>query len=394
MSSKKKDLKKKLKAAERELKQQKKATKESQRELKDQLAHAEETSQQLAQRPRAQAKVKIPQRHHQMRAESITPISATLISVVLTPATDNIRPVSEDLVEEYVRVLIPPHDVDGSVKTPSTVRETDKGVLPFWDEAKPASRKYSVRRFWPETGAIELYVTRHQRGPGTEWAEDLQPGDTVWIQGVKSGLKISNDYDFYLMITDDSGLGSTLRWIDLLPPNAQGALFVLTSGPDAVFELDLPTGFSITWAYPTHPDEALEAPENNKALNELVDKVTSLPRPQGYVFGWLVGESSLVRPLREFIRSGWELSKADSYVHGYWKAKGEPPYRLVADYSRLSKAELYVYAQQRDLPQRSALNKAQLIEALRADQRGQDPTEVQQADPSDAAVDDHAVSGN
>lgn len=239
-----------------------------------------------------------------MTVQEVEAISPTVQRVVLSPTDPGQRPESQQLVGEYVRVVVPP---SGSTAIPEPQwREGKHGVWPVWAKPAPPSRKYTIRQHWPDSGAIEINVTLHDKGPGTEWARTVAPGDSSYVLGPKSGYRVSNDYDFYLMVCDETGLPGVARWLEQLPSTAQGQVFVQAPSAESFQQLSAPPRLTVTW---------LSLDEN------LADAVMALPRPEGEAFAWIAGESTAIRPLRRWIRDTWELDKADGYSSGYWKDK-------------------------------------------------------------------------
>lgn len=255
-------------------------------------------------RPRPLRKVGLRSGISAMTVQEVEAVSPTVQRIVLAPANPDRRPESQQLVGEYVRVVVPP---SGATAIPEPEwREGKHGAWPIWAKPAPPSRKYTIRQQWPDSGAIEINVTLHDKGPGTEWARTATPGDTTYVLGPKSGYRVSYDYDFYLMVCDETGLPGVARWLEQLPSTAQGHVFVQAPSSESFQQLSAPPGMTVTW---------LSREENLSAA------VMALPRPEGEAFAWIAGESTEIRPLRHWMRETWELEKADGYSSGYWKDK-------------------------------------------------------------------------
>lgn len=255
-------------------------------------------------RPRAMRKVSLPSRCTPVVVDEAEDLTPTVRRIVLRPMDAGTGVESRGLVGEYVRIVVPPA-TQQSVPAPEW-RETKNGWWPVWEKPAPPTRKYTIRRYWEESGAIEINVTLHDDGPGTTWACTAQPGMTSYVLGPKSGLQISYDYDYYLMVCDETGLPSVARWLEQLPATAHGRVWVRVPGPKSVQKLSAPVGVEVHWQF--SDDDVIEA-------------VTQTPRPAGEAFAWLVGESGLIRPLRTWLRDTWQLEKSDRYSSNYWKDK-------------------------------------------------------------------------
>lgn len=281
-----------------------KKDKKSSKKLKK-AKHGEEQARR-SDRPRPIRKVGLRSGIAAMTVQETEPLSPTVQRIVLAPADPARRPESQQLVGEYVRVVVPP---SGAAQIPEPQwRETKHGAWPVWAKPAPPSRKYTIRQSWPESGAIEINVTLHEKGPGTDWARSVLPGETTYVLGPRSGYRVSYDYDFYLMACDETGLPGVARWLEQLPSTARGHVFVQAPSEESFQQLSAPPRMTVTW---------LRRDEN------LSKAVMALPRPEGEAFAWIAGESTAIRPLRRWMRETWELEKADGYSSGYWKDKSQ-----------------------------------------------------------------------
>lgn len=227
-------------------------------------------------------------------------LTPTMVSIKCIPAGKQ-RAQSQGLVGEYMRVLI---TRDGSAPTEPTIKDGK----PVWGKPSPVSRKYTIRRFWPESGAIELGIVIHDKGPGSTWAQQVQPGDPVHFLGPRSGYDISDNYDYYLLAGDETGLPGMARWIESMPATARGHAFIEIPSLESAQNISTPEYFQITWVI-------------RKNENSLYRAVTGAARPDGNIFMWLAGESRSIHPLRLWMRSELKPGKGHAHSKGYWKSK-------------------------------------------------------------------------
>ncbi|MCP3427202.1 siderophore-interacting protein [Rothia sp. AR01] len=252
--------------------------------------------------PPPMEKVKYPMRLAVLTAVRVEWASPSVLRIVAAPG-EGAGVESRGLVGEYVRVVIPPA---GS----STLPEPEyKGEKPVWPKPTPPSRKYTVRRHDPATGELEINVVLHGRGRGVEWARALRPGDPVYVLGPKSGYRVDDGYDFYLLAGDETGLPGMARWLEAMPRGARGRAVVEVPSPDSRQEIDAPEGVSVEWV------------TREGAESRLAETVIAGGVPEGHVFMWLAGESGSIRPLRAWMRQELRLPKGHGYSSGYWKLK-------------------------------------------------------------------------
>ncbi|WP_157983956.1 siderophore-interacting protein [Nesterenkonia muleiensis] len=273
---------------------------------KKKAAFAQQEVQVRSEAPRPMRKISYPLRFTPMTVETAEDITPTMRRVVMAPVRPSPREPfeSQALMGEYVRVVVPP---TGAPEVPEPQwQEGTRGLWPVWQKPAPPSRKYTVRNYWSQTQRVEINVTLHEKGPGSDWARSVQPGATTYVLGPKSGYRVSYDYDFYLMVCDQTGLPGVARWLEQLPSTAGGHVFVKIPAETSVQDLTAPPGMQISWVLPPQ---------------DLAGTVMASPRPAGYVFTWIAGESTSIKPLRSWIRHEWGLSKSDGYSSGYWKDK-------------------------------------------------------------------------
>ncbi|MGW5641032.1 siderophore-interacting protein, partial [Streptomyces sp. NPDC003832] len=107
-------------------------------------------------------------------------------------------------------------------------------VLPVQGEAKlivpkdprPLSRAYTVRRWDPEAGELDVDFVRHGVGAGTTWAHRTRPGDTVHLSGPSTSKAFPTGADWLLVAGDDTALPAIGRLLDELPPDARAQVFI------------------------------------------------------------------------------------------------------------------------------------------------------------------------
>lgn len=233
------------------------------------------------------------------RVTRVEEISPTVMRVVAEPA-GKARAESQGLVGEYVRIItgkagevLPAASMDGS--------------KPKWKQAT-TSAKYTVRSYQEETGALEVNIVLHEKGAGTSWARTVKPGDLAHFLGPKSGYEISDDYDYYLLAGDETGLPGMARWIESMPYDARGVAFIEVAGDESRQTIDAPEGFELVWV-------------DARVPGALADAVKGWELPDGAIFTWLAGESTSLQPLRSWVRRELGVPKGHGYSKGYWKRK-------------------------------------------------------------------------
>ncbi|SDG94223.1 NADPH-dependent ferric siderophore reductase, contains FAD-binding and SIP domains [Sinosporangium album] len=248
-------------------------------------------------------KVQYPIRIRETRVVRTAMEGAGLLRVTLGgPGTEGFESHSPT---EHVKLLFP--DPDGSLRLPEP-----NGNLLRWPRPYPTSREYTVRRYDPVTGEIDIDIAPHKGGLASDWALDVQPGSVVHVAGPPGGLIVPYSYDRYLFVGDITALPAIARSLEELPRDAKGWAFIEVAGVAEETALSAPEGVEVHWLH-----RGDRPAGTGYALAEAVTAVTV---PEGErLYAWIAGEAGQIKPLRRWVRDELRLEKADHDITGYWK---------------------------------------------------------------------------
>ena len=186
------------------------------------------------------------------------------------------------------------------------------GVL-NWPMDNPllVARTYTVRRWDPAAGEIDVDVVRHDSGPAGRWAQTVEPGEQVQIAGPKASSGQPEGADWILAAGDETALPAIGRWLENWPHGVPGQIFIEVAEQSHRQQLTQPDGVQLTWLVRDG------APAGTTSL--LHDAVRAAPWWEGRVFVWLAGESLTLAPIRRWLRHEKQLPKAQLDVTGYWR---------------------------------------------------------------------------
>ncbi|MFH8987961.1 siderophore-interacting protein [Streptomyces sp. NPDC017940] len=207
--------------------------------------------------------------------------------------------------DEHVKLIFP--EPDGELRLP----ERD-GAMLRWPRPAPTSREYTVRRYDPATGELDIDIVPHDGGLASDWAHAVEPGAVVHVAGPPGGLIVPHTYDRYLLAGDITALPAIARRLEELPRTAKGWAFVEVADAGEEIELSAPEGFEVHWLH----RGGLPAGTGG-ALERAVTAVSVPPGERVYV--WVAGEAGQIKPLRRWVRDELGLGKADHDITGYWK---------------------------------------------------------------------------
>ncbi|CAL2073488.1 iron-chelator utilization protein [Streptomyces murinus] len=248
-------------------------------------------------------KVRYPIRVRRTEVVRTTTVGAGLLRVTLGgPGTEGFEAHSPI---DHVKLLFP--EPDGSLRLP----EPD-GDLLKWPRPAPTSREYTVRRYDPEAGEIDIDIAPHEGGLASDWAQRVRPGAVLHVAGPPGGLIVPPVYDRYLLVGDITALPAIARWLEELPRDAKGWAFIEVAGAAEQIELSTPAAVEVRWLHrgdrPAGTGDALER------------AVTAVPVAEGErLYAWIAGEAGQIKPLRRWVRDELRLDRGDYEITGYWK---------------------------------------------------------------------------
>ncbi|WP_030559859.1 siderophore-interacting protein, partial [Streptomyces exfoliatus] len=108
---------------------------------------------------------------------------------------------------------------------------------------------YTVRRYDPASGEIDIDIAWHDGGLASDWASAARPGAVVHVAGPPGGLIVPPTYDRYLLAGDITALPAVARWLEEMPRTARGWAFVEVADASQEIELWAPEGVEVRWLH-------------------------------------------------------------------------------------------------------------------------------------------------
>ena len=198
----------------------------------------------------------------------------------------------------------------------------DVPVLPVQEEhrldlrrdPRPLSRTYTVRRWDPESGELDVDVVKHGIGEGATWAYRAEIGDRIHFYGPSSSRALPRDADWLLVAGDDTAIPAIARLLEDLPDDVRAQVFIEVAEDGHRLELRTLPHVEVTWLV----RDGAEA----GTTTHLVDAVKNTDWWDGRPFAWVAGERTAVRDLRRHLVEDRGVRKEDVEFSGYWR-RGE-----------------------------------------------------------------------
>lgn len=172
-------------------------------------------------------------------------------------------------------------------------------------------RTYSVRRWNPETGEIDIDFVLHGVGAASTWARRTQPGDLMQIAGPKASSGHPVSADWTLIAGDETALPAIGRWLEEWPEGARGQVFIEVAEQSHRQQLPTPPGVEVTWLSRDGAEPG--------TTTLLYDAITGAEWWPGTAFAWVAGETHTLTPIRRWLRNERGLGKEQVEVTGYWR---------------------------------------------------------------------------
>lgn len=178
-------------------------------------------------------------------------------------------------------------------------------------DPRPLSRTYTVRRWDPAIGELDVDLVAHGVGIGTTWAHRARPGDRIHLAGPSSSKSLPEDADWLLLAGDDTTIPAVARLLDELPDDARAQVFLEVAADAHRTELRALPHVEVTWLV----RDGAEA----GTTTLLVDAVRAADGWAGRPFAWIAGERAAVRDLRRHLVEDRAVPKAGIEFTGYWR---------------------------------------------------------------------------
>jgi len=89
------------------------------------------------------------------------------------------------------------------------------------DGTEPVRRDYTPRRFEAAAGELSIEFALHGDGPAANWAAQATPGQRATIGGPRGSFIIPTDFDWHLLVGDETALPAIARRLEELPAGTQ-----------------------------------------------------------------------------------------------------------------------------------------------------------------------------
>jgi NADPH-dependent ferric siderophore reductase len=165
-------------------------------------------------------------------------------------------------------------------------------------------RDYTPRRFDNRACELDIEFALHGDGPAAAWAARALPGQTVGIGGPRGSFIVPKDFDWHLLIGDETALPAIARRLEELPAGRR-ALVVLAIDAADCRPLDSAAAVQLQRVAPN--------------ADALVAAVADLRLPEGEGYAWAAGEAHAMARVREVLVGALGIHPKRCRCAAYWK---------------------------------------------------------------------------
>ena len=180
------------------------------------------------------------------------------------------------------------------------------------DGARPAAAYYTVRRWRPEPGELDMWFVIHDHGGAlSTWAAHAQLGDRAALWGPRRSYDPPADTTSLLLVGDETALAGIAAIIDARDRDLSTHVVVETAEPDHLAHLPAGAGITTHWVS-RDGDPPGVGTRLAKAVREL-----DLPTDGLYAFG--AAESRQIAAVRAHLRHERWMPVQQVRMTGYWR---------------------------------------------------------------------------
>ncbi len=176
---------------------------------------------------------------------------------------------------------------------------------------RPLARDFTPRSYDPVAGELAIDFALHHEGPASNWARSVAAGDSAWIAGPRGSFVVPFNFDWHLLIADETGLPALARRLEELPAGTRAMALIEVDGTQDEIALESAAEATIIWAH----RKSGRAGENRVLLDAL--NTSSLPDGDYHV--WIACETGLAKELRAFLIGSCGANPKWTRASGYWR---------------------------------------------------------------------------
>ncbi|WP_431805136.1 siderophore-interacting protein [Microbacterium sp. bgisy203] len=156
------------------------------------------------------------------------------------------------IADEHIKLIFPDPET-GELNVP-----TQNGDVIDWPRPLPPTRDYTVRRYDPGAGEVDIDVVVHTVGLASTWAQQAPIGSRIPVAGPPRGIHIPDEFTWQAYFGDETALPAIARRVAELPRSTRGYAVIEVQNAAEEQPLDAPEGVEVRWLH--RADRPRQAP--------------------------------------------------------------------------------------------------------------------------------------
>ena len=169
---------------------------------------------------------------------------------------------------------------------------------------EPVRRDYTPRHHGAARRELTLDFVLHGEGPAATWAAQAAPGQQVTIAGPRGSFIIPLDYDWHLLVGDETALPAIARRLEELPASTRAIAIAQVADAADRRELRSAAALQVSWVSDTAA---------------LLDSLRALQLPPGDGYAWCAAEAKVSAEARGVLVQDKGHDRHAIRAAAYWK---------------------------------------------------------------------------
>jgi NADPH-dependent ferric siderophore reductase len=172
-------------------------------------------------------------------------------------------------------------------------------------------RDFTPRAFDVDAGTLVVDFALHDNGPSMKWVSSVQVGETIEIGGPRGSTVVPDDFDWYLLVGDETALPAIGRRVEELRIGVPVTTVVTVANAAEKQVWQTPASWNPIWIL----RDEITANDDMAALRT---SLADCRMPPGDGMVWVAAETSVVRAFYAHMLNDRHHPRAWIKAAGYW----------------------------------------------------------------------------
>ncbi len=172
---------------------------------------------------------------------------------------------------------------------------------------RPVARDFTPRHYDPVAGTLQIDFALHDGGPASDWARQARPGQRLGVGGPRGSFILPTDFDWHLLIGDETALPAIARRLEELPAGARAVVLAEVEGKADELSFKTSAAATVRWVH------------RGAAAEPLIEALNGLSLPPGDGYAWIACESATAKRLRQLLITEHGANPKWVRASGYWR---------------------------------------------------------------------------